>query len=46
MEEKAKYIKRIEIKNLWNRLTVKWDLRPDVNILAGINGVEIGRAHV
>ncbi|EGJ70932.1 AAA ATPase [Bacteroides coprosuis DSM 18011] len=39
MEEKAKYIKRIEIKNLWNRLTVKWDLRPDVNILAGINGV-------
>ena len=36
---KANYIKRIEINNLWNRLTIKWDLRPDVNILAGINGV-------
>lgn len=36
---KAKYIKRIEINNLWNKLSVKWDLRPDVNILAGINGV-------
>lgn len=39
MSDKAKYIKRIEINNLWNRLSVKWELRPDVNILSGINGV-------
>ena len=39
MGGKAKYIKRIEIDNLWGRLTVKWDLHPDVNILSGINGV-------
>ena len=39
MSDKAKYIKRIEINNLWNRLSVRWELRPDVNILSGINGV-------
>ncbi|MGL5262285.1 MAG: AAA family ATPase [Bacteroides sp.] len=39
MGDKAKYIRRIEIDKLWGRLTVKWDLRPDVNILSGINGV-------
>jgi len=39
MEKQASYIKRIEIPNLWNRYSIAWDLRPDVNILGGINGV-------
>ncbi len=39
MEIQANYIKRIEIHNLWNRYDIAWNLRPDINILAGINGV-------
>ena len=39
MEVQANYIKRIEIHGLWHRYDIAWDLRPDVNILAGINGV-------
>jgi len=39
MDKQANYIRRIEIKNLWNRYDVAWDLRPDVNILSGINGM-------
>ena len=39
MEKQAKYIRRIEIKGLWKRFNIAWDLRPDVNILSGINGV-------
>lgn len=39
MEIQANYIKRIEINALWNRFDIAWDLRPDVNILSGINGV-------
>ena len=39
MEIQAKYIRRIEIHGLWHRYDIAWDLRPDVNILAGINGV-------
>ena len=39
MEIQANYIKRIEIHGLWHRFDIAWDLRPDVNILAGINGV-------
>lgn len=39
MEQKANYIRRIEIRGLWGRLDIAWDLRPDVNILSGINGV-------
>lgn len=39
MEIQANYIKRIEIHALWNRFNIAWDLRPDVNILSGINGV-------
>ena len=42
MELSANYIKRIEIDGLWDRFNIVWDLRPDVNILSGIN--EIGRA--
>ena len=37
-KEKAKYIDRIEIKGLWGRFDVNWDLHPDVNILVGENG--------
>ena len=39
MEVQAYYIKRIEIHGLWHRYDIAWDLRPDVNILSGINGV-------
>ena len=38
MEVQANYIKRIEIHGLWHRYDIAWDLRPDVNILSGING--------
>ena len=39
MDKKANYIRRIEIEGLWHRYNIAWDLRPDVNILAGVNGV-------
>lgn len=39
MEKQANYIKRIEIDGLWGQFNIRWDLRPDVNILSGINGV-------
>lgn len=38
MAEKATKITRIEIKGLWGRYDLAWDLLPDVNILAGANG--------
>ena len=38
MEQQANYIRRIEIHGLWERFNIGWDLRPDVNILSGING--------
>ena len=40
MDKMAQYIKSIEIDSLWsNRKHVYWELRPDVNILSGSNGV-------
>ena len=39
MKKQADYIKRIEIKGIWGRKNIAWDLRPDVNILSGINGI-------
>ena len=39
MEKQTNHIRRIEISNLWGRYDIAWDLRPDVNILSGINGV-------
>lgn len=40
MEKMAQYIRSIEIDSLWsNRKHVYWELRPDVNILSGSNGV-------
>ena len=40
MEKIADYISSIEIKALWKGgRHIKWELRPDVNILSGINGV-------
>lgn len=40
MEKQAQYIKSIEIDSLWGkRKHIYWDLRPDVNILSGSNGV-------
>lgn len=37
-EEPVKYIKKVEIQGLWGRYDIVWDLHPDVNVLAGING--------
>ena len=40
MEKYADYIQRIEINTLWRGgRHIDWTLRPDVNILSGINGV-------
>lgn len=38
MEKQANYIKRIEIDALWGQFDIQWELRPDVNILSGLNG--------
>ncbi|MBE6291594.1 MAG: ATP-binding protein [Bacteroidales bacterium] len=39
MEVRAEYIRRIEIEALWGRKHIVWELRPDVNILSGVNGI-------
>lgn len=40
MAKQAEYIESIEIKALWKGgRHIEWKLRPDVNILSGINGV-------
>ncbi len=39
MKKQADYIKRIEITGLWGRKNISWDLRADVNILSGVNGI-------
>lgn len=39
MKKQAEYIERIEIKGLWGRKNISWHLRPDVNILSGVNGI-------
>ena len=36
---RAKNIRRIEIAALWGRKHIVWDLRRDVNILSGVNGI-------
>ncbi len=36
--EYADGISRIEINSLWGRKHIVWNLRPDVNILSGVNG--------
>ena len=36
---RAEYIRRIEIEALWGRKHIVWDLRRDVNILSGVNGI-------
>ena len=39
MKKQADYIKRIEIKGLWGRKNISWELNPEVNILSGVNGI-------
>jgi ABC-type glutathione transport system ATPase component len=40
MEKQAEYIQRIEIDHLWDKgKHIVWNMRPDVNILSGVNGV-------
>lgn len=31
--------KKIDIEGLWGRKNISWSLRPDVNILSGVNGI-------
>lgn len=38
-EVQAEYIRRIEIEALWGRKHIMWNLRRDVNILSGVNGI-------
>ena len=38
MNEPFKYISKVEIKNLWGRYDIVWNLDPSVNVLSGING--------
>jgi energy-coupling factor transporter ATP-binding protein EcfA2 len=38
MNEPIKYIAKVEIKNLWGRYDIVWNLDPSVNVLSGING--------
>ncbi|WP_334167239.1 ATP-binding protein [Phocaeicola paurosaccharolyticus] len=39
MKKQACYIKKIDIEGLWGRKNISWSLRPDVNILSGVNGI-------
>lgn len=39
MKQFADYISHIQIEGLWDRKNITWELRPDVNILSGINGI-------
>lgn len=38
MNNNINKISKVEIKSLWNRFDLTWNLQPDVNILSGING--------
>lgn len=38
MNEPIKYISKVEIRNLWGRYDIVWNLDPSVNVLSGING--------
>lgn len=35
---RGNYIEKIEIKSMWGHKHIVWNLRPDVNILSGMNG--------
>lgn len=38
MDNPINYLQKVEIYGLWGRYDLVWDLHPDVNVLAGING--------
>lgn len=38
MTKEIKYIEKVEIKGLWNKFDIEWNLNKDVNILSGGNG--------
>ncbi len=38
MYRELHHIAKVEISNLWGKFDFEWNLHPDVNILAGING--------
>ncbi|MEY4767444.1 MAG: hypothetical protein RL637_83, partial [Pseudomonadota bacterium] len=37
-DKPIKYITKVEIQGLFGRYDIEWNLHPDVNVLAGING--------
>ncbi len=37
-ETQITHIQKIEIKGLWSKYNIEWELHPEVNILAGANG--------
>lgn len=40
MEKFARYIREVEIKQLWNgKKHIVWHLDPEVNVLSGVNGI-------
>ena len=39
MNKQADHIQRIVIRGLWGKKNISWTLRPDVNILSGVNGI-------
>lgn len=38
-EQEPNYIKQVQIKGLWDKYDLNWELNPDVNVLAGDNGM-------
>ncbi len=38
MDNQITHLTKIEIKGLWDKYDIVWDLNSDVNVLAGING--------
>lgn len=38
-KKEAQYIRRVDINPLWGTKRIVWELRPDVNILSGVNGI-------
>lgn len=38
-KKQAQYIRHVDINPLWGKRHIDWELRPDVNILSGVNGI-------
>ncbi len=38
MSDDLHHITKVEISGLWDKFDFEWNLEPDVNVLAGVNG--------